>query len=78
MYDALGLLIPFFFSSFMSVVLILPVSLYYYTQNKTILPGIDSSYPQSLIPWQLLYVAISIGFGIIGGVLTGLVHSCDR
>jgi hypothetical protein len=47
-------------------------------QNKQVLPGIDSSYPQSIISWQLIYVAVSVGLGLIGGILSGLASLCDR
>jgi hypothetical protein len=55
------------------------LTLYFYMQNKRALPEIDLLYPQSIISWQLIYVAVSIGFGFIGAIYLDLeVYVIDK
>ena len=43
-YDAMGILVPFLFSSLLSSALILPASLSYYYHNQKPGPGIDTTF----------------------------------
>lgn len=40
--------------------------------------GAGSILPTSLVAWQLIYVALSIAVGVVGGLLSGLACICDQ
>lgn len=81
-YDSLGLFGPFLISSFIGSFVVAPAILdryvldpakgnfnIQYTNNT---PSVDT------VGFQLVYVGISFGIGLLSGVLAGVVSLCER
>lgn len=77
-YDCMGLLGPILLSSLLGSAVVTPLCLLWYYQNDYRNIGIAAGYPISLVGWQLIYVAVSIGIGIVAGVVTGLACHYDK
>lgn len=77
--DTLGLFGPFFISSLFGSLIVTP-SLLISSYNRGVGFGFNSGLPVplSLAGYQLIYLGISAGIGLAGGLLTSLLSICDK
>ena len=76
--DVLGLFGPFAISSILGSLVVAPsvISVYY---NKGVnFPLTIESVPKDLAGYQLIYVGLSAGIGLVCGLLTVLLSICDK
>ena len=74
--DAMGLFGPFMFTALLASMVLVPASLTYYFNNDRTLPTLtnpEPNVPKDLIGWQLVYVGITFGIGIAGGLVAVLL-----
>lgn len=76
--DTMGLFGPFLLSAFLGSFVVVPSALIYFYNNDTEVPGLGTKVPSYLAGWQLVYVGISAGIGLGGGIFTGLMCICDK
>ena len=77
-FDSMGMFGSFFISSLLGSLLITPVVLAWYSNIGEVSTGTGYVIPQSLVGWQLIYVAISIAIGVAGGLVAGLLCFFDK
>lgn len=75
-YDNLGLYGPFLISSLLGSFVLAPALLLYYANNNVNFLSIGNTYPYQLAGWQLTYVGVSAGTGIVCGLVCGLFSAC--
>lgn len=76
--DVLGLFGPFCISSLIGSMVIVPSALAVYYNRGIAFPFTNTAVPISLAGYQLIYVGISAGIGLGGGLFTSLMSCCDR
>ena len=76
-HDAMGMFGTFAISSFLGSFVVTPLVLVWYSNTGEVSTATGYIIPYNLIGWQLIYVAISIGIGAMGGIFGGLLCICD-
>lgn len=76
--DVLGLFGPFFWSAFLGSFVVTPAVVATYYNKGINFPFTTTSPPLHLAGYQLIYVGITVGIGLVGGVITGLFNLCDN
>lgn len=76
--DVLGLFGPFAIASIIGSLVVLPSAVIVLYNRDHRFPFTSGSIPYSLAGYQLIYVGLSAGIGLGGGILAGLLSLCDR
>ena len=75
--DAMGLFGPFMVSALLGSMVVVCSVLAYAYDNDEELPVVgDPKVPDNLVGWQLVYVGISAGIGLGGGLLAAIFSKC--
>lgn len=76
--DVLGLFGPFCISSLIGSLVIVPSTLIVYYNRGQKFPFANIAIPYSMAGYQLIYVGISAGIGLAGGLITSITSICDK
>lgn len=76
--DVLGLFGPFFWSAFLGSFVVTPAVVATYYNKGINFPFTTTPPPFSLAAYQLIYVGITAGIGLVGGLFTGIFNVCDK
>lgn len=76
--DVLGLFGPFCISALIGSLVVVPSALIVSYNRGMSFPFANIQIPYSLAGYQLIYVGISAGIGLVGGLLTSIFSICDK
>ena len=76
--DVVGLFGPFAISSLLGSLVVAPALLNVYYNKALSLPFNSTIVPRNLAGYQLIYVGLSAGIGLVGGLITVLLSVCDK
>lgn len=76
--DVLGLFGPFCIASLIGSMVVVPSVLNVYFNKGIALPFTNVIPPSPLAGYQLIYVGLSAGIGLVGGLFTALLSICDK
>jgi len=76
--DVLGLFGPILIASLGGSLVLLPSTLVVLYNREKTFPFTAVEIPYSMIGYQLIYVGLSAGIGLGGGILTGIFSLCDK
>lgn len=76
--DVLGLFGPFCIASILGSLVVVPAVLAVYYNRGITFPFTNTTIPLHLIGYQLIYVGISAGIGLVGGLFVSLTNLCDK
>jgi hypothetical protein len=77
--DVLGLFGPFAIASILGSFVVTPsVLTFYYNRGYTFPFSNKITIPSNYAGYQLIYVGLSAGIGLVGGLLTSIFNICDK
>ena len=76
--DVLGLFGPFCIASIIGSLVVVPSIISVYNTRSITFPFTNVVPPIEYAGYQLIYVGLSAGIGLVGGLLTSLMSICDK
>lgn len=76
--DVLGLFGPFCIASIIGSLIVVPSVISIYNTRSITFPFTDIVPPFEYAGYQLIYVGLSAGIGLVGGLITSLFSICDK
>jgi hypothetical protein len=76
--DVLGLFGPFTIASLLGSLVVTPAVLNVYYNKGLTFPYTSTLVPKDYAGYQLIYVGLSAGIGLVGGLFTSIFSLCDK